>query len=501
MHLTFCAVAFAALAAAAPAQVAAPPQPAVQIQSAVAPLQPLVDRLVREAGFSAKFCVYVEDANGATLANVNGTQPFAPASNNKLVTSAAALTLLGPNHTFVTRVMAGGPVSGGVLQGDLVIYGGGDPTISGRFQKDKMDVTATMREWAARLKRAGVTSITGNVVADDSFFDDQYFHPGWAPGERAEWYSAEVSALSFNDNCVDISWSAKGKNPGDTVSYSLNPKTDYINFNNQVMTVAKGRSTERYYRRAATDNNITATGSLNVDTTKLDSTAVHDPAHYFVTVLTNVLKEQGISVQGRPVKSRGAAANLQGGAVLFDHASPSLLQICNTINQNSQNFYTESVAKALGKLKTGQGSWDAGMRVIEDFCKSANIYSVGHDAVDGSGLAAANRVSGKQLADVMRYMDSNGLKEQWRSTLPQGGVRGSLKSRFSNTPGGTEVRNRIYGKTGLIGGVRTLSGMLTDANGREMYYSIMLNDLPRDAGSKGIAFLDKVAVELAKSGK
>src|SRR5690606_35650870 len=131
-------------------------------------VQALVDRLIKESGLSATICVYVEDAaSGAVLADVNGVVPLAPASNNKLVTTAAALTLLGPDHIFKTKFYRTGPIKDGVLQGDLVIFGGGDPTISGRFEKDKQDVTAILRGWAERLKSAGIKQIAGNIVADD----------------------------------------------------------------------------------------------------------------------------------------------------------------------------------------------------------------------------------------------------------------------------------------------------------------------------------------------
>lgn len=466
-------------------------------------LQPLVDKLVSEAGIpNAQVCVYVEDAaTGSILADRNGAEPMIPASNNKLVTTAAALSLIGPDYKFKTRFYAGGKIDNGTLNGDLIIYGGGDPTISGRFQEDKLDITASMRQWAAKLKALGVTKISGNIVGDDSWYDDVYFHPNWYPGERAEYYSAEVSALNFNDNCVDINWSGKGLLPETTASYTLIPETDYVNFESEVKIVAKGRSTERYYKRGATDNNITVTGTFNVDATRLDSASIHDPALYFVTILTDVLKKEGIAVEGKPVKDRTALAKLGNVEPIFEHSDATLLQVCEVINLNSQNYYTECVAKLLGKYKIGEGSWAAGTRVMEEFCKNSDgIFSEGHVAQDGSGLSSRNRVTGKQLVSILRYMDNHGLKEAWRGTLPQGDVRGSLRRRFLDTDGGKEVSKRIFGKTGLIGGVRSLSGFVVDATGRELYYSIILNKLPNSDAPKGMAFIDKMAVELARSG-
>jgi D-alanyl-D-alanine carboxypeptidase/D-alanyl-D-alanine-endopeptidase (penicillin-binding protein 4) len=483
------------------AQVAAPQVAASSAAVATAApssnlrLQSLVEQVIREAALPATVAVYVQDSDGKAAADINGTKPVIPASNNKLVTTAAGLTLQGPDFHFDTKFLAGGPVQDGVLNGDLVVFGGGDPGIGGRYQKDPSDITALFRQWATKLKGAGIKSIAGNIVADDSYFDDVYFHPKWYPGERGEWYEAEVSALAFNDNCIDIMWSGKGLLPDQPAAYTLSPKTGYVNFQSEVKTVAAGRPTERYYARGAADNNIKATGNLNIETTNPDSAAIHDGALYCVTVLTDVLKAEGIAVSGKPAKQRGAAQKLPASSLLFTHQSVPLLQVCQTINLNSQNFYAECVAKALGRVRAGNGSWEAGCKVIEDFCKSHGIFSEGHHAADGSGLSDENHVTCKQLVSILQYMDNSNLKQQWRSTLPQGQKRGSLKPRFDNIP----EASRIFGKTGSIGGVRSLSGYVIDAAGREVYYSIVLNDLPNAQVSKGMALIDKIAVELAKS--
>lgn len=494
-------------AAPAMAQVAAPPPPGTATApteaafTATPPaqstkrLQPLVQKIIDEAGLEAIVCVYVEDADGTVAADVLGTRPVAPASNNKLVTSAAGLTLLGPDFKFLTKFYTTGPVEDGTLNGNLVIYGGGDPGIGARYLKDRRDITAIFRDWAQKLKDSGITRISGSLVADDSYFDDVYFHPNWYPKERAEWYEAEVGALSFNDNCVDIQWSAEGGMPGDPTKFTLHPESDYYTIKSTVVNSAPGRETDRYYDRGASDNNIEVTGTLNAGTKKLDSASIHDPALWTVAVLHDVLTSQGITIGGKPSKDRTAVSKLSDENLLFTHESVPMVQICQTINLNSQNFYTECVAKALGKEKAGEGSYGAARKVIEDFCKNNGIYSEGHEAIDGSGLSHLNRVTCKQLVRVQQFMDKSPLKDQWRSTMPQGQKRGSLVVRFKDVP----EAERIFGKTGLIGGVRSLSGWVVDAEGREVYYAIVLNDLPGREAAKGMALIDKLAVELAKS--
>jgi len=503
-HVLACSAIAASLAftglPAAYGQTAAPVAPQSPAAATARPastlrLQSLVEDTIRKASLPATICVYVEDVNGQPAADVKGEHPVAPASNNKLVTTAAGLTLLGPDFHFETRFYRNGTISNGVLQGDLIVYGGGDPGIGPRYLQDKRDTLGVLRQWAAKLKQAGITQITGNIIADDSYFDDVYFHPKWYPKERGEWYEAEISALAFNDNCIDMTWSGEGLLPDQTAKVTISPKTDYIQFDNQVKTVAAGRSTERYYQRGATDNHIVATGTLNVGTTNIDSAAIHDGALYTVTELKQVLQQQGIQVGGKAIKQRGAAATLPQDAGLFVHKSVSLLQVCQTINLVSQNFYAECVFKTIGKVKAGEGSFNAAGRVVEDFCKKNQIYSVGHHAVDGSGLSDENRVTPRQLVSVLKFMDTHGLKDKWRSTLPQGQVRGSLKNRF----GGVAEARRIFGKTGSIGGVRSLSGFVKDASGKDVYYSIVLNDLDNKDVPAGMKLIDKIAVELAKS--
>lgn len=480
-------------------QVAAPPAPAA-VHTAVPAvssmrLQSTVEQIINNAGLSATVCVYVEDADGKPAADIQATRPVIPASNNKLVTTAAGLSLLGPDFRFKTRFYATGPVVDGVLQGDLVIYGGGDPGIGGRYQADKSDITAVFRNWVLQLKGKGINSIAGNIVADDSYFDDVYFHPKWYPKERGEWYEAEVSALAFNDNCFDIKWTSKGQLPDEATSYTLSPQSDYYTFSSEVKNVAAGRSTERYYNREATGNAVSATGTLNVDTVKTDSATIHDGALFTVSVFSDVLKKEGIAVAGKPAKDRGAAGKLPASALLFTYDSVPLLQVCQTINLVSQNFYAECVFKALGREKAGEGSYTAARRVVENFCKQAGIFSEGHQAMDGSGLSGENFVTCKQLVSIQKFMDNSAMKEQWRSTLPQGQKRGSLVIRFKGVP----EAERIFGKTGSIGGVRSLSGFVVDEAGKEVYYAVVLNDLNNKDVSRGMELIDQIAVALAKS--
>ncbi|MBX7245918.1 MAG: D-alanyl-D-alanine carboxypeptidase/D-alanyl-D-alanine-endopeptidase [Candidatus Sumerlaeaceae bacterium] len=444
--------------------------------------------------------VYAVDAKtGKVLVNINGETPLKPASCNKLITTAAGLTILGPNFKFVTELLRNGDIQNGTLQGDLIVKGGGDPTISGRFEKNKKDVTATMRQFAQKLKAAGITQITGDLIADDRIFDRIVFHPTWYPRERGEWYEAEIWGLSFNDNCVDLTWSAKGQLAGDRVNLVINPPNTYANVKNEVRVAATGRDSGRSYRREDRSNDIIATGALTIGTEKEDSASIYNGAEYFLSVFRDVLTSEGITVAGksRLIDEKKDAAAATKAVSILKHESPPLSEVLAVINRNSQNFYADSLIKMLGRIKREEGSFTAGTSVAHDFCLKNGLYAKGHEMVDGSGLSPKNKVSPRQLVEIIRFMDKGPNHDVWRNSLPIGGNRGTLKARFQQTTESQALASRIYGKTGLIGGVRSLSGIVTGTDGRDIYYCVNANDFSA-AADEVLNLLDKVAVTMAR---
>lgn len=447
-------------------------------------------------GATIGICV-IDATTSETLVDINSERPQKPASCNKLFTTAAGLSLLGPEFRFITELMTTGTISNGTLRGTLIVRGGGDPTISGRFEADKRDVTGIMKRWAAELQSKGIRKIEGGLVADSSYFDNDCFHNAWYPGERGEWYEAEVWGLSFNDNCVDLSWSGKDRLPQEPASFTMNPANSYASVVNQVQVIAKGRTAERYYKREELSNQINATGSISVDSTREDSASIHDGPMYFLTVFRDVLTSAGIEVNGglshagHDVKQATPAPTM-----LLRHESPPLREVVNVINRNSQNFYAECLIKTLGREKAGKGSFAAGTDVAMKFVRESGVFSEGQVMVDGSGLAGLNRTTPRQLAELVRMMDKGPYAAAWRDSLPIGGSRGTLKSRFQETTASKAVAGRIMGKTGLIGGVRTLTGIARNKADHDCYYSIMLNDFTASS-DQVISFIDRMAVEIA----
>lgn len=444
--------------------------------------------------------VYVVDTRtSSVVANFDGETPLRPASCNKLITTAAAISLLGRDIWFTTEFRTSGTVDGGTLNGDLWVIGGGDPTISGRFQTDKRDVSATLRKWAQALAAKGITRVSGDLVADDRVFDRNYFHRDWYPGERGEWYEAEIWGLSFNDNCVDLLFDASQTQAGSPVPMRLNPPTSYATVANQVIASAQGRTSAREYIRADKSNDITATGTLTAGTTRDDSASIHNGSLFFLTVLREEMTSAGITLDGAVRMVSENEANPSGVATLVaSHNSPPLTEIVNVINRNSQNYYAECALKMLGRRFLNEGSFDAGTSVVKKFIADNDIYMTGFKMTDGSGLAGTNEASCRQLVEVIALMDGGGHRRAWRESLPIGGERGTLRTRFQQNAESRRAATRIYGKTGLIGGVRSIAGIARNAQGREFYYAINANRFSVSS-TRVIEMLDKIALTVAQS--
>lgn len=480
--------------------------------------------------------LFIQDyESGETIYARDSRTPLKPASCNKLQTTAAALYFLGPDFRYRTEIFAVGPIKSSTLHGDLVIRGSGDPTISARFQSNRSDLTGVFRGWANQIYDQKVRKIEGRVIGDDNYFDDQYFGDGWYPRERAEWYCAEISALSFNDNCVDLVFTG-GREFGAPSTVEVLPRTNYVTLNNRVAT-RRSNSTEYVsFVRQDKSNVIEARGAVRPGSIKKEWAAVYNPTLFTVSTLREVLIAGGVRVEqaavdiddlpgyrlpqvaaapageGRGILSKGAGSDGQSArpgaaedasadalTTLVVHTSPPLRDIIGVINLNSQNFYAECVLKTLGAKIYGRGSFRAGGDAVEAFLRRERLWTPGSAIMDGSGLSYMNRTSPEQLVGVIRWVRER--PEWWpfyRESLPQGGRTGTLNKRFQHSADAKAAGPQVFGKTGYIGGVRSMAGVIYTANGRELHYAIIANDFQaRD--NVVIELIDDLAATCARS--
>jgi D-alanyl-D-alanine carboxypeptidase/D-alanyl-D-alanine-endopeptidase (penicillin-binding protein 4) len=422
--------------------------------------------------------IAVIDAQGKNLAAINADLPLKPASNLKVLTTLAAIEFLGPDFEFRTRIVATAPLQDGSIRGDVIVVGGGDPNISGRFYED--DPLRLLRTWGRRLRAAGLKTIEGDLLADDSFFDDTRFLPGWDPRFAGRWFSAEVSALSLNDNCIDVT--VEPTRPGQPAHVEVEPASPFVQVAGAPQTTTGGAARVRIHReRDSNQVRILGTIGERVGPWK-DHVAVHDPALFFVHSLARVLTDEGIAIRGRPARRARIAAAPPGVAgppaapeehLLVEHRS-SLRSDLAVINKRSQNLHAEMLLKTLGKERGGEGSAAGGGRVVARFLERYGVSALGLEIADGSGLAHENRVSASQLARSLYAVHRQSYFPLFLDSLPVGGQDGTLKERFG---GHAPLAGRVFAKTGYIRGVSTLSGYLRRPDGL-VAFAFLFNDLP-----------------------
>lgn len=452
---------------------------------------------------------------GQTLFTEYADKLLRPASNMKIYTVAAALDRLTPNYRFVTSVYASErPDKSGTIRGDLTIYGRGDPSIAARFNNG--DYNKAIDDLASRIVAAGVKRVKGDLVGDESYFTGPNMGSGWEWEDLQWWYGAEVSALTINDNSLDL-FVKPGARVGAPCLITTGPPAPFVSISNRTTTSPAGTKSELTVYRGPGENVLEISGSLPLDDKGYAGfVAVPDPALVFVSMLRASLVQRGVTVTGRTRTVDG-------------RLSPSLVQVQNTIPENladpkqgssarplleitnlqsppltviaaqtlkpSQNLYTELILRTLGKgpgINPKQTSEQAGLEVVKGFLRQAGVNSDELVFSDGSGLSRNDMVTASASLQLLTYMSRHRYADVFREALPVAGVDGTLRNRMK----GTAAMGNVRAKTGSLSSVASLSGYVTTAAGERLVFSMMLNNYA-DAGAVRKDSIDAIAVLLA----
>lgn len=431
-----------------------------------------IDSILADTAFAQAHigAVVVSMRSGDTIYSRNAGRVFLPASNQKLLTGAAALAALGPDFRYVTDIYGSGQVRDGILQGDLIVRGGGDPTFSARFGED---ARATLFALADSLRARGITGVRGGIVGVDSAFPGPSLGSGWAWDDLASGYAAEYGALQFNEGAVTLQI-VPGSTIGSPAVVVLDPPNQHVRIYNLTATTAAGSPVELSIRRDEAGPGVTIEGSVPADTTAVTRVvAVRDPTAYFLSVLREALREAGVTVEGPALPAEQWPVD-RGGvveALLFRHRSPPLSEILPAMMKPSQNQIAETLLLTVGRELRGEATADAGAAAADSIFRAWGLPANELRMADGSGLSRYNLVSPRLLGGVLVQMDSGPTAEVWRASLPVAGVDGTLEGRMRDAP----LRGNVTAKTGTLTGVRALSGYLTAADGEPVVFSFLVD--------------------------
>jgi D-alanyl-D-alanine carboxypeptidase/D-alanyl-D-alanine-endopeptidase (penicillin-binding protein 4) len=422
----------------------------------------------------------VDAETGDTLYELNADRYFVPASNMKLFTTALALAKLGPDYRFHTTLETRGTVSlDGVLASDLFLVGRGDPNLSNRKfpydLKEEFDGVPekVIAELADALVAKGVKEIAGDVVGDDSYFPREAYPNGWEIDDMVWEYGAAVSAIVVDDNTVAMTLTP-GESAGAPVQAVVAPATPDFIVRNDVVTSATETKSDLTLTREPNSRVVVIRGTMPARSTPRKLVlAIHEPAEHAAALLTRLLAERGIKVDGASRSLHIAEpAGATPRAVLAEHVSVPLGESVKLVNKISQNLHTEMLLRAAARATAVWNTPEDLMKFPADFYAAAGIAPGDVIQTDGSGLSRHDLVTPRAVVALLKYAQGQPWFAPYYASLPVAGVDGTLETLMKNTPGA----GRIHAKTGSVEHVRTRSGFAETPNGRRLIFSFLSNN-------------------------
>jgi serine-type D-Ala-D-Ala carboxypeptidase/endopeptidase (penicillin-binding protein 4) len=474
----------------------------------------------------------VDLETGKALYSQNSDQLFLPASNAKLFTTAAALAIAGPDYHFRTTVETEGKIdANGRLLGDLVIFGRGDPNISGRVLPFALKTqrlpphTQILEEMADQVARNGLKIVDGDLIGDDTFYAFERYGEGWA-WDDLQWIDgAPVSALTFNDNVVFVNV-LPGEHPGDKAVVTVEPETTYYELDNRVVTSSVGVPKRVGIHRDPGSKKIVLWGSLPLsDSGMKEPMSIEDPAEFVAQLFRTMLERRGITIRGKTRARHGEDAQFfdqqiphpptaavvppvvnsavtnsavtppqepdlnpaSTNKILAEHFSGPLLEDIRVTNKVSENLHAELALRLAGKLRGYGGSFEGGVAAVKQFLLQAGLKEDEFTFLDGSGLSRRDLVTPAATVQLLIYASRQPWGPEFEESLPVSGVDGSLSERFQKTP----AVGQIHAKTGSLSHVNALSGYGQTQDGKQFVFSIFCNNHNLPA-SKVLGAMDAV---------
>jgi D-alanyl-D-alanine carboxypeptidase/D-alanyl-D-alanine-endopeptidase (penicillin-binding protein 4) len=492
MRLRNNAIAALALMAAGCAHPAPSALPAPPAGPALASLQHDIDHILAQPALAHGFWGVLASSlkTGETLYTLNADKLMMPASNMKIVTLAAAAETLGWDYRYETTVSLAGPVAGGMLQGDLIVAGNGDPSLVAEGgMADRV-----VADWAGQLKTRGIRAINGRVIGDDNAVEEPALGMGWMWDDAPTEDSTSVGALQYNENALRVTVSP-GPAAGDAAAVSLSVGTSGLTIASAVTTAAPGTTTSISMHRLPGSTTLGLRGSIALGAAPSSLAAsVDNPTQFYANALRAGLIANGIDVRGPAVDiDEIGDPPATRGAPIISYRSPPLATLAVRLMKISQNLYAESflksVAAAPGLVPTSAAGWKAAAAIFERWGVSPGSLV----QRDGSGLTRYDFVTPETLVTILAHVDRDArLREPFEASLPIAGRDGTLANRMKGTPAEGNAR----AKTGSMTAVRGTSGYVTSADGEPLVFAILVNNYD-SPGTTITAAEDAIIVRLA----
>lgn len=445
---------------------------------------------------------------GRVLFEHHADRWLSPASNSKLYAGALVLDQLGGDYRIVTPIFAAGkPDGAGTLTGDVVVSGRGDPSwkARGAGEESGRDFWSTFAPVVAVLERAGVRRITGDIVADATWFQALPHGAGWTADDLNDSYGAEISAIALEDNYAElrVTPGARAGVPCDFVL--MQPETGLV-LDNRTTTIAQGGKRRLEAVRLAGEQVVHVFGELPVgDKAEILEVPVPRPAAWFAAALREALARKGIRVEGgaRSVRWPDAPAAGATSVKLGEVVSPPLRELVTALMKPSQNLETDLLFAHLGEVRRvadapavpgARTSEEYGVAALQEFLKKHGLPAAEVRFEEGSGLSRNNLTTANATVALLKFMATHREAKGFGESLPIAGVDGSLKRRMK----GTAAEGNVRAKTGSLRYANSLSGYVTTAAGERLAFSLMLNRSVPPAGRTAREDLDEVAVLLAQ---
>ncbi|AVQ98841.1 D-alanyl-D-alanine carboxypeptidase/D-alanyl-D-alanine-endopeptidase [Oceanobacillus iheyensis] len=418
----------------------------------------------------------VRDAKSGELLYENlGDTRLRPASNMKLLTAAAALEVLGEDYTFSTEIKTDGVNRDEQLVGNLYLVGKGDPTLT----------PEDFARIAEQLQELGVTHIKGDLIGDDTWYDNVRLSPDLIWSDESFHYGAQISALTaspdedYDAGSVTLQITAD-EEPGEKPIITVSPNTNYVTIHNRAETSSNNVEEDLTVEREHGSNEITLTGTIpaGAETVK-EYMAVWDPTSYAMSLFQDALQAKGITWSGEVMV--GKAPN--ESSLLFQHSSIPLKELLVPFMKLSNNVHGEVLIKEMGKHVQKEGSWEKGLEVMQEELEKLGLNRSTLLIRDGSGISHVNLIPANELSKLLFIVQDKPWFPAFKNALPVAGETGKMV-------GGT-LRNRlgdvqVEAKTGTIFGVTTLSGYLQTLSGESYIFSIMINNVLDEEAAKDV---------------